>query len=101
MTAHSIETRLEAIGIGRDTFDLWVARQWLVVESGNDGTVVLSGRMQARAGLIRDLQGDLGVNDEGIDVALHLIDQIHALRRALGALENRNPQSADQSDQSS
>ena len=37
----------------------------------------------ARAGLIRDLQGDLGVNKEGVGVILNLVDQIHSLRWAL------------------
>ena len=27
----------------------------------------------------------MGVNDEGLDVVLHLVDQMHALRRALSA----------------
>ena len=37
----------------------------------------------ARAGLIHDLKHNMGVNDEGLDVILHLIDQMHGLRRAL------------------
>jgi len=37
----------------------------------------------ARACLIRDLRETMGVNDEGVTVALSLIDQIHGLRRAL------------------
>src|ERR1700730_6507326 len=40
----------------------------------------------ARAQLIRDLQQDLGVNDEGITIILDLLDQIHGLRRTLGDL---------------
>ena len=37
----------------------------------------------ARARLIRDLMDDMGVNAEGVGVALHLLDQIHGLRRAM------------------
>ena len=37
----------------------------------------------ARACLIRDLREAMGVNDEGVGVALDLLDQIHGLRRAL------------------
>ena len=37
----------------------------------------------ARASLIRDLKHNMGVNDEGLDVILHLLDQMHGLRRAL------------------
>jgi chaperone modulatory protein CbpM len=40
----------------------------------------------ARARLIRDLKTGFGVNDEGIDVILHLMDQLHGLRRALDQL---------------
>lgn len=37
----------------------------------------------ARACLIRDLRDELGVNDEGVEVVLDLLDQVHGLRRAL------------------
>jgi chaperone modulatory protein CbpM len=37
----------------------------------------------ARAQLIRDLREDLGVNDEGVSVVLHLIDQMHGLRQSM------------------
>jgi chaperone modulatory protein CbpM len=40
----------------------------------------------ARAQLIRDLRDDFGVNDEGISVVLHLIDQMHGLRRSMQGL---------------
>jgi chaperone modulatory protein CbpM len=40
----------------------------------------------ARAHLIQDLKADLGVNDEGVDVILHLVDQLHGLRRAMAQL---------------
>lgn len=45
----------------------------------------------ARALFIRDLQGDFGVNDEGIDLVLHLVDQVHGLRRALAVLRDGFP----------
>ena len=38
--------------------------------------------------LIRDLRDDLGVNDEGISVILHLLDQVHGLRRSMHHLVN-------------
>lgn len=40
----------------------------------------------ARVELIHDLKRDLGVNDEGIDVILDLVDQLHGMRRTLGNL---------------
>ena len=41
----------------------------------------------ARAHLIRDLKTDFGVNDEGVDVVLHLVDQLYGLRKALRRLQ--------------
>jgi chaperone modulatory protein CbpM len=40
----------------------------------------------ARAQLIRDLREDLGVNDEGVAVILHLLDQMHGLRGSMQGL---------------
>jgi chaperone modulatory protein CbpM len=40
----------------------------------------------ARARLIDDLKSGFGVNDEGVDVILHLVDQLHGMRRALAQL---------------
>ena len=34
----------------------------------------------ARARLIQDLRMDFGVNDEGISIILHLLDQLYGLR---------------------
>ena len=40
----------------------------------------------ARARLILDLQQNMGVNDPGVGVILHLLDQVHGLRSALSDL---------------
>jgi len=40
----------------------------------------------ARTQLIRDLQADLGINDDGIPVVLDLIDQVGGLRHVLQAM---------------
>jgi chaperone modulatory protein CbpM len=40
----------------------------------------------ARVALIRDLKDNMGVNEEGLGVILHLLDQMHGLRRALAEL---------------
>jgi chaperone modulatory protein CbpM len=36
----------------------------------------------ARARLIQELKNGFGVNDEGVDIILHLLDQLHGFRRA-------------------
>jgi len=40
----------------------------------------------ARARLIRELQVDFGVNDEGVGVILNLVDQLYGMRRTLREL---------------
>ena len=42
----------------------------------------------ARIHLIQQLKDDLGANDEGIGVILHLMDQLHGMRRALGRMRD-------------
>ncbi|MGQ2904787.1 MAG: chaperone modulator CbpM [Neoaquamicrobium sediminum] len=40
----------------------------------------------ARAALIADLADEMGVNDEGVDLVLDLLDQLYSLRFAFGNL---------------
>jgi chaperone modulatory protein CbpM len=63
----------------------WVAAGWLI-PGDDDGETNFSDLDLARAQLINDLKGDIGVNDEGVAVILHLLDQLHGLRRTLGDL---------------
>jgi len=60
----------------------WIAAGWLVPPQ-TEPELMFSDVDLARAQLIRDLRKDLGVNDEGISVILHLIDQMHGLRRSM------------------
>ena len=64
------------------TFSIWVAEGWLVPADSDDNCTYGDADL-ARVQLIRDLTDDLGVNAEGVDVILHLIDQMHGLRTAL------------------
>ena len=65
-----------------ETLRGWVAAGWISIEEEQIGQP-LSDADHARANLICDLQRDMGVNGDGIDVILNLLDQIHGLRRAL------------------
>jgi chaperone modulatory protein CbpM len=76
---------LNSAGLRIEMLDFWIGQQWLIPEETADG-VAFSDVDLARARFIRDLKGDLGVNDEGVDVILHLVDQLHGLRRALEEL---------------
>lgn len=68
--------------LDQQTLEIWIREEWLSPEQG-DAEPLFSEADLARAGLIRDLQGDLGVNREGVGVILDLVDQIHSLRWAL------------------
>jgi chaperone modulatory protein CbpM len=75
---------LTRAGLQVQTLELWLEQRWLIPQqtSGTD----FSDMDVARARLIRDLKDDFGVNDAGVDVILHLLDQLHGLRRALDQL---------------
>ena len=64
--------------------EAWVSAGWLVPQ--REPELEFSEVDLARAILIRDLRDDFGVNDEGIAVILHLIDQMHGLRRSMREL---------------
>ena len=72
-----LRARLDAASL-----EAWIEAGWLVPRrSGSER--VFSELDLARAWLIRDLRDGMGVNDEGIAVALGLLDQVHGLRQAL------------------
>lgn len=76
---------LTSSGLEIQTLEFWLEQQWLLPEESSAG-VNFSERDLARARLIRGLKSDFGVNDEGIDVILHLMDQLHGTRQALARL---------------
>ena len=72
-----LRARLDAASL-----EAWIEAGWLVPRrTGSER--VFSELDLARAWLIRDLRDSMGVNDEGIAVALGLLDQVHGLRQAL------------------
>ncbi|MGL4557881.1 MAG: chaperone modulator CbpM [Afipia sp.] len=73
-------------GLQVQTLDVWLEQRWLIPEETSVG-IQFSDIDVARARLIHDLKNDLGANDEGIDVILHLMDQLHGLRHALAQLQ--------------
>jgi chaperone modulatory protein CbpM len=76
---------LTSAGLQVQTLEFWLDQQWLIPDQTSD-EMMFSDMDVARAHLIHDLKGDLGVNDEGVDVILHLVDQIHGLRGAFEQL---------------
>jgi chaperone modulatory protein CbpM len=76
---------LTCSGLQVQTLEFWLEQRWLIPQETSAG-MNFSDMDVARARLIQDLKTDFGVNDEGIDVILHLMDQLHGLRRALAQL---------------
>jgi chaperone modulatory protein CbpM len=62
----------------------WIEAGWLI--PCREPELGFSDVDLARAALIRELKEDFGVNDEGISVVLHLLDQLHGLRRSMSEL---------------
>jgi chaperone modulatory protein CbpM len=78
---------LARAGLEGQTLEVWLEQHWLLPDQTPAG-MQFSDMDVARAQLIRDLKADLGVNNEGVDVILHLLDQLHGLRRALEQLHH-------------
>ena len=86
---------LERARLDRRTLSVWIAEEWVIPARSAD-EFAFTDMDVARAELIRDLKDNMGVNNEGLGVILHLLDQMHALRRALAATlesarEGRHP----------
>jgi chaperone modulatory protein CbpM len=71
--------------LDHDTLEMWVAEEW-IIPSGADAQACFTDADVARAALIRDLKEDFDVNDAGVGVILHLVDQMHGLRQTLAGL---------------
>jgi chaperone modulatory protein CbpM len=86
---------LERARLDRGTLTIWIEEEWLI-PSQTAHELAFTEMDLARANLIHDLKDKMGVNDEGLGLILHLLDQMHALRRALAdtlksAREGRTP----------
>ena len=78
----SKEEFLSLSGVGHETLNVWIEDEWLI-PSGSSVELSFSEIDIARAQLIRDLQVNFGVNDEGVGVILNLVDQLYGMRRTL------------------
>jgi chaperone modulatory protein CbpM len=68
--------------VEQQSVETWIAAGWLVPPQ-TEPEPMFSDVDLARAQLIRDLREDLGDNDEGVSVILHLLDQMHGLRSSM------------------
>jgi len=83
----SVQEFLLRTRVEHRSLEAWIHAGWLIPPQ-TEPELAFSDVDVARAQLIRDLRDDLGVNDEGISVILHLIDQMHGLRRSMETLLN-------------
>jgi len=65
--------------------DLWIEQGWLIPEMSDEGRQFHDADV-ARARLILDLMGDMGVNEAGVDVVMDLVNQLHGLRGTMDRL---------------
>jgi chaperone modulatory protein CbpM len=73
------------LSIDEQTLETWLAQEWIVpVRAASDDGFTEAD--VARALLIKDLTDDLGVNRPGVDIALHLLDQLHGAHFAVAQL---------------
>jgi chaperone modulatory protein CbpM len=81
----SVQEFLVRARLDQRSLEGWIAAGWLIPPQ-TDPEPAFTDVDLARAQLIRDLRDDMGVNDEGISVVLHLLDQVHGLRRNMQQL---------------
>jgi chaperone modulatory protein CbpM len=68
--------------LDRATLETYVAHAW-VRPVASDGSLRFEEIDIARIRLVRHLQADVLINDDGMEVVLHLLDQLYELRRRL------------------
>jgi chaperone modulatory protein CbpM len=73
---------LLAARVDATVLETWVEAGWVMPAREAEATDFSEADL-ARAHLIRDLQHEMGVNEEAIPIILDLIDQVHGLRRML------------------
>ena len=76
---------LISANLREQTLEFWLEQRWLIPHE-TEPEIRFSDCDVARAALIRELQRDFGVNDAGIELILHLMDQLHGTRQALSLL---------------
>jgi len=90
----TLQQVVSEVGVTETDLQLWIDQRW-VLPHRQENSFVFDDVDLARARLIRELRVDLMVNEEAIPVVLSLLDQVHALRRALtrvnSAIDSASP----------
>ena len=74
-------------GLTHERLERLVARGWVECRGQDERGVRLYEEIDAaRIRLIHELEGEFGVNEEGVEIILDLLDQLHGLRRRVRRL---------------
>lgn len=85
-------------GVDERALLIWVQNEWIIpahllededLNSQNPYQCEFDEEDLARVRLIRTLQAEFGVNDNSIDIILHLLDQVHHLQQRVRKLERQ------------
>jgi chaperone modulatory protein CbpM len=82
----TIEQVVAEVKVTQGEVTAWIEQRW-VRPLEEDGRYLFDEADRARIRLISELRGDLEVGEDAMPLVLHLLDQIYALRRALGELQ--------------
>ena len=74
---HPIEEAARSCGIPKEVMLQFISYAWIVPANREQG--FLDDEDLARTRFILELKTRLGVNDEGVGIILHLLDQLYAL----------------------
>ncbi len=89
LTTDQVLARIE---VKRTELVRWVEQRWVLPELAEESGGAAAYRFDevdlARLRLIAELRRDFDVNEEAMPVILQLLDQVYALRRALGELQD-------------
>ena len=87
MTLEEALARLSGIA-DRPTVEAYIAQRWVRPVHEDEGTGFDEIDV-ARIVLVHQLRREMSLNDDGIDVVLHLLDQLHGLQQEVRLLGER------------
>ena len=78
---YQIQEASTRAGVEQHVLLTWIQNEWILPEQ--QAAEELDEEDIARARLIHNLIADFGVNDEGVSIVLHLLDQLHVLQKRI------------------
>lgn len=72
-----IEDAFQQCGVNKEIIIHYIEEDW--IHPAEEETLGLDEEDLARIRLIKELKDEFGVNDEGLSIILHLIDQLNRL----------------------